>query len=378
MPLDEVLVALLGTSGVGWKLDADALGLAPAPAVHTRDAAETALRRALAAAPEHPRAQAVRVWLANFDFTTGRTREAAKGYQQLIDTAPELPEVVYAVYNIGLSELRTGELRAARSRFVDLVDRAPRSRWADYGWWWAGRTNLDTGDTAAARKAFRSALSGRTREVSSAAAMGVCVCELLDGTDERARAVLEDARVAPREAHMALWEALEDLLRFRTTPTESRRAVLLKALHGSDDARALGPGGAYLAGRVYRDLGMPDKMLALYDKATESTRGPLAMRMTFDAAAWCDLSERVGPARQRYLAVAATDPKGLGPQAELRLAAMALRAGDPDECLRRCRGLAARSGVDRSEVLALMGRGYEVKRNYRLAAECFAGRVPAE
>jgi hypothetical protein len=100
--------------------------------------------------------------------------------------------------------------------------------------------------------------------------------------------------------------------------------------------------------------------------------------MTFDTATWYDLLDEFEPARQRYLAVAATDPKGLGAQAELKLAGMALRQGDPAECLRRCWAVLDRPGVDRADVLSLMGRGYEQQRNYRLAAECFAGRVPTE
>jgi hypothetical protein len=61
------------------------------------------------------------------------------------------------------------------------------------------------------------------------------------------------------------------------------------------------------------------------------------------------------------LAVAALDPKGLGPRAELRLADLELRAG-----ARR----------QRADVLALMGKAYEVQKNYRAAAECYGGRVP--
>jgi hypothetical protein len=100
--------------------------------------------------------------------------------------------------------------------------------------------------------------------------------------------------------------------------------------------------------------------------------------MTFDAATWYDLIERPELARQRYLAVAATDAKELGTQAELRLASMALRERKAEECVRRCRVVLERPGVDRLEVLALMGRAYESQRQYRLAADCFAGRVPGE
>ena len=177
---------------------------------------------------------------------------------------------------------------------------------------------------------------------------------------------------------MALKTALETLLRYRAMPTPGRKKLVLDALREASDGRSLGPGGTYLIGRVYRDLGMPEKTAAMFDAATDTIRGPLAVRMTFEAAEWYDLIDRREAARPRYLAVAATDPKGLGPKAVLKLAGIALRAGHADECIRRCRAIADRPGVDRSEVLALMGRGYEARRNYRQAAECFAGHVPTD
>ncbi|QJW98035.1 hypothetical protein FTUN_5615 [Frigoriglobus tundricola] len=349
-----------------------------APAPGDRPALARAFARALVAAPQHPRAVAAQLWLANLDFVAGRTREAAKEYQNVLEMKVQPPEVPLAVYNLGLADLRSGALLSARSRFVDLVDRAPRTKWAEYGWWWAGRTHLDAGDPASAKRAFESAQGGRTQEVKSAAAIGICACELTDGKDEPAKAVLAESRGAAREDHVLLRTAFEALIRYRAMPTPSRRKMLLDALREASDGRGLGPGGTYLVGRVYRDLGMSEKTVAMYDKATDTIRGPLAVRMTYEAAEWYDLLDRRDAARPRYLAVAATDPKGLGPKAELKLAALALRAGNPDDCIRRCRAIADHSGVERAEVLALMGRGYEARRNYRQAAECFAGRVPTE
>jgi hypothetical protein len=208
--------------------------------------------------------------------------------------------------------------------------------------------------------------------------MGTCAAELLAGTEEQARAALEAHRCSSRPEHAALWSALDALVRYRAAPTSGRREELLAALSDSGDAAALGPGGTFLAGRVYRDLGLVERTAALFDAASLTTRGPLAQRMTFDVAEWYDLLDRADAARQRYLAVAATDPKGLGPKAELRLAELALRERKVDECLRRCRALLGRAEAERAAVLAVMGRGYELKRNYSAAADCFAGRVPAE
>jgi hypothetical protein len=226
--------------------------------------------------------------------------------------------------------------------------------------------------------AFRRSLVGGARELTSSSSTGLGACELLGGDDGAARAALRGARIDARDAHDALARFLESLLRYRAAPTDGRREVLLEAMRAASDARKLGPGGALLAGRAYRELDLGERMAALYDAVSESTRGPVAAQMTFDAAAWYDLLDRPEQARQRYLAVAATDSRGLGAKAELRLASIALRQRNAEECVRRCRAVVGRAGVDRPEVLALMGRAYESRRQFRLAADCFAGRVPAE
>jgi tetratricopeptide (TPR) repeat protein len=377
--LGDVLDALVTGCGAGWKIDGDTLVVAlGSTAPVERAAVARAFQRAVEAVPGHPSVLSARVWLANFEFEAGRPRAAAPAYLHLIEAAPEAPETPYAVYNLGLAELSTGALQAARSRFVDLADRAPRSQWADYAWWWVGRTHFDVGDFTASKRAFEGARTGRTREVLSAAAIGVCALELLDGTEERARAALEAQRGDPRPIHAALRDAFEAVLRYRGGPTPSRKAAVLATLREAGDLSALGPGGTLIAGRAYRDLGQSERTVALFDAAAVATRGPLAQRMAFDVAEWYDLLAQNDPARQRYLAIAVSDPRGLGPKAELRLAEMALREKKVDECLRRCRGLLARDGVERAAVLAVMGRGYEQKKNYRAAADCFAGRVPAE
>jgi tetratricopeptide (TPR) repeat protein len=376
-PLGEVLDALVGRHGVVWKLDGNRLTVALGAAAPNRGAAVAGFQRAAEAVSGHPSSRAVRVWLANFAFESGNPREAARIYQQLVEAAPEAPEVPYAVYNLGLVDLSAGALPTARSRFVDLADRAPRTRWADYAWWWVGRTHLDVGDFTAAKRALESALRGRTSEVCSAAALGTCALELLEG-GAQARAALEAHRGDARPEHAALRTALDAAVRYRTSPTAGRRSALVDALRAARDAGALGPGGTYLAGRIYRDLGLAERTITLFDAAALTTRGPLAQRMTFEVAEWYDLLERSDDARQRYLAIAATDPRGFGPKAELALAALALREKKTEECLRRCRVLLARGAVDRIAVLGLMGRGFEQKKNYRAAADCFAGRVPGE
>lgn len=379
--LGDFLRALVGRFGCAAALDAGALvvwkGDPPDP---DRAAVRAGFARVLALSggdkPAHPLELAARVWCANLLAQEGRTGEARKAYQNAIDVGLSAPEVIHATYNVGLLELRAGSFAFARSRFADLIDRAPRTHWVDYAWWWLARAHLDTANFAEARRALATARTAATKEVASAALLALATCELLDGKTAAASALLFDRRVAAREDHALLLAAYEALFRYRGAPTPSRKTAVLDALAACGNGLSLGPAGAYLFGGFYRELDQPARAAALYDATSDAHRGPLVVRMTYDAGEWYALSGDAGAARQRLLAVTALDPKGLGPRAELLLADLELRAGRAAECVSRCRALVKREGVPRAEVLALMGKAYEVQKNYRAAAECYGGKVP--
>jgi tetratricopeptide (TPR) repeat protein len=151
-----------------------------------------------------------------------------------------------------------------------------------------------------------------------------------------------------------------------------------ESLKSIGEGRLLGPSGYLMAGRVYREIGWYDRSAGVYDAASAIVRGPLAMRMTFEAAERYDHIDLRNEARKRYTVVAAVDREALGTKAELRLAELAARDRRGQECVERSRALIGREGVDVAEVMALMGRGYELLKQYRQAAECFAGRIPEE
>ncbi|HEV3439917.1 MAG TPA: hypothetical protein VG122_21295, partial [Gemmata sp.] len=201
---------------------------------------------------------------------------------------------------------------------------------------------------------------------------------LLEGEDEEVREILRSHRVNNRESHAAMADFFESLLRYRNSPSETRGKRVADALLAIGEGRLLGPAGFLLAGQAYREIGRYDRAAGLYDAAVELVRGPLAVRMTFEAAERYDQLDLRVEARKRYTVVAAVDQETWGLKAELRLADLAIRDRHGEECIRRCRALIGRKGIDSAEVLALMGRGYEFLKQYRLAAECFAGRVPLE
>ena len=140
----------------------------------------------------------------------------------------------------------------------------------------------------------------------------------------------------------------------------------------------MGASGYLLAGQVYRELGRYDRAAGLYDAAAELVRGPLAIRMTFEAAERYDQLDLRAEARQRYVLVTTFDSGEWAHRAQLRLADLAARDRRGSECVRRCRELIGRDGVERDEVLTIMGRGYELLKMHRAAADCFAGRLPEE
>lgn len=372
-PVAEVLAAL----GVGGRFDGDRVLVGPADEAEAAGAAD-ALRRAVAADPDHPLADAARVALANLHVEAGRWRPAADEYRRFLEQRPNSVEGVRAAYNLGLAELRDANTAVARGRFLEVIDRGPKTPWADLGRWWVARTHLDAGDTAAARKPLRQAFDGAVKDVRSAAALGLVAADLFDGDADAARSRLRTHRFGTGDVHAITAGWFNALLRYRTAPSDGRAAELADLLRQGDNGRPLGAVGAYLAGKAWAEAGRPEKMAAVYDRAAEACRGPLAVRMTFEAAEHLWELDRVGPARQRFLAVSTVDPVGLGLTAELRLAELDARTRAGAECVARCRRLLARPGADPAAVLPVMARGFEVEGQYRAAADCLAGRVPGE
>ncbi len=380
MPATDVLVALTESAGLRWHLADDTLTILPADPTAVPDplpAAVESLARAAAAGQSHPHSRAAAVRLATLYERLGRTADATARYARILTDTPHAPEAVHAGYNLGLIQLRGGNAAAARGTFREVIDRGGKTRWTDLGWWWTGRTYLDECDPAAAFKPLRAALGGKDRATRSAAALGVVLCHILQGNAAAAHEALERNVLAAADPHARLGRLFGDHLRHATAPTRVRAESLLAAVGAADGGRRLGPAGTYLVGRVYRDLGLHGRTVALYETAV-AAGGPWSPRMTLAVGEILDDGERPDEARTRLLAVAAVDAGALGRSAEMRLADLDLRAGRPDDALTRCRRLIARPDADESAVLYLMGRAHEATGDPLRAADCFAGRKPAD
>jgi tetratricopeptide (TPR) repeat protein len=380
-PVGAVLNALTQPAGCGWRLvnGAIVIGL-PAKLEETaqRELALNALRQGLFYAPEHPCARAARIAASNLEYQSGRVRKAFSEYRQFLDRDPHSAESVHAAFNLGMIELADGNWPFAQARFFDAIDRGPEKLWADHGWWWLGRLHLDRGDAAAARKPLRLAQAGRTKVVASAAGLAIPFCALLEGDEDEAKALLHNLRIQNRPAHAAMMDFYEALFRYRSNPSANRGDRVAEALTRIGDGRNLGASGFLFAGQVYCEIGRYDRAAGLFDAAARVTLGPVSVRMLFEAAERYNELDLRAEARKRYVVVSATESNDWAARAELRLAELAIRDRRGDECIRRCQALLGRDGVERSEVLDRMGRGYELLKMYRSAADCFAGKAPGE
>jgi tetratricopeptide (TPR) repeat protein len=376
-PVTEVLTALMEPLGLTAALEGREVRIRVTTVI-TRDAAQAAAQRAAALVPDHPSARPLTLAAINLDFEAGRVVAATTGYRRFADECYFAPEALHAAYNLGLIDLRAGNPAGARARFLEVIDRDPAGRWGSIGWWWVARSHLDVAETYPARAPLARARAAARTEVASAALLATALADFLDGNDAEVSPVLRATRFPNLPTHRLTAEWFQSLSRYRVAPSELRAKELHEATEAAGNGRAFGPVGVYFAGQVYRESGRTDRMAALYETGSAEGRGPVPLRMTFDVAEYMYRQGDRQGARQRYLAVAATDPSGLGSRSEVRLADLAARSGLGAECVARCRRAVGGKNVDEAELLRVMGGGYELLGQRLRAAECFAGRVPAE
>ncbi len=378
-PVAEVLTALTELHGLSWRIVGDTVMISAKPEqTDPLGRVDRSLGTAARLAADHPAMAAVRISRANVAWLSDRVRDACDGYRRALDEAPHAPEATAAAYNLGLAELRLGNLGTAANAFRECVDRSSSPKNVGQSWWWVGYSYLAAGKPESALAPLRTALGDGTGEVASAAALTLGACYQLLGQEDEARAVVRSHRIDSQTRHLVLARFFEALHRYQVRPSDGRAQELIDTLKEAENGRLLGPAGVFLAGMIYARLGLLDQMAELYRVESSIAKGTMALQMTFAVAEREHELDRRESARERFLSVAAHDHEKLGARAEYRLAELAWRDRQGAECVARCRALIGRAGVESAECLALMGRGYELRRMHRHAAECFAGRVPAE
>jgi tetratricopeptide (TPR) repeat protein len=207
------------------------------------------------------------------------------------------------------------------------------------------------------------------------------LAHLLEDNPRAANAVLLENREHLRNARFAPPAALVGAYaRYSMVAERKQRerqaADLLAAILATRGDTVLGVAGQWLAGMAYADLGMPEQMAEVLERALPLARRQLAGEMSFALANyWYNTGQRA-KANLLYDSLAGTKTP-LAAKAKLRLAEAALEDNNPDDCLQRCHAILSDDPpADATVVLTLMGKAFERKGNFRQAADCFAGRIP--
>lgn len=379
IPLDELLRATIEPFGMTTRWAAGSAAVE----IRTRndsaegkadgESARTALQRLIELSPKD---SAAAIGLANGLVRAGEWFPAASAYRRILNESSDPVALTTAGYNLGLVFLHLGHAPLARDAFHIVVDADQSPRWKELGLWWVARSSWEAGEADAAVIGFRSGLASDDRTIRSASALGLVACQLLDDDTPAALTTLDRFRIGPGIRYDALGRAFRAWCLYRSSPTANRKRLLVDDLNEARDATDLGPLGVFLVGRIYSDLGRPEKTVALYEEWVGRVRGPLAVTMTNVAAGAFDRAGNVAAAKSRYQAVAAADAGPEGTAARLRLAEYELLAGSAVECLEWCRALRSARTVDSNRLNRVMGRAYEALGQYDRAAACFAGRPP--
>jgi tetratricopeptide (TPR) repeat protein len=384
-----------------WRMQADALGLVwkTADGVVTlstegeitreeltaqrRAEARRALRGALREYPNHALAPTASLEAGNLEVAENNVKEAVSWYRRLIQEHPRSPVMVEVHYNLALVRQRQGDLDAARQLFFGVVDRAPGHELTPLAYLRIGHLHLEANQPDSAVSPLRRAQTlSAGSPAQPLATLALAVCHLLtDNPRAAAAAILENRNRISAEPYRPFASFLEAYAHYRSIPdqrpSQREAGTLLAALLLLREGAALVPGGEVLVGRAYRDLGMGDRMAAIYEKALASARGPLAGEMTCALAEYLASVGRRADAKRWLTPLAESDQGAWTVQARLQLAEIALKEKRPADSLTWCRKLLAGQGkADVPATLKVMGQAFELAGEHRQAARCYAGMLP--
>src|SRR5581483_5434950 len=136
--------------------------------------------------------------------------------------------------------------------------------------------------------------------------------------------------------------------------------------------------GVLLVGQAYRELGMVDQLIAVYQPALREARGAIAEEMSFSLADAYSSVGKTDNAKQLWLSLAILPGSRWTAPSKFRLAELALRQNRSKEALLWCRQLLPVQPPERMpDLLQLMGRAFEQTGDLEQAARCFRGDRPS-
>ena len=384
LPVCSVLTAISDALHVVWFTENSTLTIARPDESGQRLRTMTArtLTSLATLMPEHRLANHARFAAGRLWRIEGHLVEAARLYSSLI--GPSItPLAMRAAFNAGECYYRMGDLRRAGDQLELIVHGAPGHELHTRAAIWRGRCLLDRGEFREAAFQFLRAAGGRIPPEDQAyASVFLAMAHLMQDQPQAAANALffekgQFGNAAVRDA-AALMTAYTRFSQLAGEPQQREAAFLYRALVAIEsDTEWLGPTGQLLVGRALRAVGVGERAIPLYERELE--RNPpatIAHEMKFAIAEQHQRDQQPAEAKAGWLELATSGEGVWKNKAQLKLAELALSDGAWDECLTACRALHESVGVSRKETLQLMGRAYERLNNDRLAAECYAGRLP--
>ena len=332
--------------------------------------------------PEHRLASHARFAAGRLWRVDGHFGEAARLYSSLV--GPSItPLAMRAAFNAGECYYRMGDLRRAGDQLELIVHGAPGHELHTRAAIWRGRCLLDRGEFREAAFQFLRATGGRIPPEDQAyASVFLAMAHLMQDQPQAAANALffekgQFESPAVRNA-AALLTAFTRFSQLAGEPQQREAAFLYRALVAIEsDTEWLGPTGQLLVGRALREAGVGERAIPLYERELERNPPPaIAHEMKFAIAEQRQRDQQLLEAKAGWQELATSGAGVWKNKAQLKLAELSFREGAWDECLAACRTLHESAGVSRKETLQLMGRVYERLNKDRLAAECYAGRLP--
>lgn len=345
--------------------------------------ARRALRDAVVSQPRHELAPVAYLYLGNLEVEAGQPRAAVTWYEQLVHESQRSPVLVEANYNLGLVQRRLEDTTAARKAFYRVVDLAPGHELASHAYLILGRMWLEEGQPARAISPLRRALSaGAGSAAEPVSAVSLAASYLWAGNPQAANAVLRTYRAqVSQPPHHRLAAFLDAFSRLQAAADrrQTRHASdLLSAMINLGEESYLKSLGVLLMGQAYRELGMVDQLVAVYQPALSNARGPVAEEMSYSLAeAYLTLGKR-DDAKRLWLTLAILDGSRWAAPSKFRLAQLALMENRSKEALLWCRQLLpVQPPESMPALLELMGRAFEQTGDWEQAARCFRGERPS-
>jgi len=389
VPFLDVVQNVAGPFQLTWKIEQGVVSWAVMEetppeerAAFLSAVARRALRVAVASHENHELAAAAYLYLGNLEVRAGQLPAAVAKYEQLIQQNQRSPLLTEANYNLGLVQHRLGDALAAQKAFYRVVDLAPGHVLAPMAYLALGRTWLEEGQPARAISPLRRALGAASPPVQPVIAITLAASYLWSGNPQAANAVLLTYRAEVNQPpNHRLAAFLDAFSRFQAASDrrQTRHATdLLAAMLNMGEESYLGSLGVLLVGQAYRELGMMDQMIVVYEPTLRRARGPVAEEMSYSLAEAYRTLGKVEDAKRLLLSLAILDGSRWAAPAKFRLAQIALVENRSKEALLWCRQLLPVQPPEKMPaLLQLMGQAFEQAGDIEQAARCFRGERPS-